>query len=472
MLEAERGMANHHLDRRELERLEAGELSQAETTEVSRHLIHCARCRQELGGISSEAATLLQALLHDLAREGVLSDDEPPLVPQVQAQLENALRKRDAERENTQDLPMRTLSPEELCTKLLALPTDARRQAIREDPIYHRVDLAEELLSRSWQVRSENPEVSEQVGLDALCVLDQVDAQCAVRPRINDLRGRAWVNVANACRIRFDVAEATRAFEKAEEWLAQGTRDPRRRADLLVHKSILLQEQHRFEEAEKLSDQALAIHRWARNREGECEGLITKANLQEIQGDVEGAIQVLEEAERLLDKSFDPYLTMCVRLNRVYYFSIAGEAAAAQELLPEARELARTVGKRLDRLRLRWTEARIAMGLDRTDRAETLLREVRDGFLEEDIGYDAALVSLELATLLLEQNRVGETKDLAREMLRVFESLDIRREAFAALIMFHKAALQEQATVEMARDLVRSLQSVSVNPALRYEEPS
>lgn len=465
-------MANQHLDQRELERLEAGELSQAETTEVSRHLIHCARCRHELGGISSEAATLLQALLQDLAREGVLSDDEPPIAPQVQAELEKVLRKREAERENTRDLSMSKLSPEKLCTKLLALHPDARRQEVRENSVYHRVDLAEELLNRSWRVRSEDPKASEQVGLDALCVLDQIDVERADGPRINDLKGRAWINVANACRIRFDVGEATRAFEKAEECLAQGTRDPRRRADLLVHKSILLQEQHRFEEAERLADQALAIHRWARNREGECEGLITKANLHEIQGDVEGAIRVLEEAERLLDASFDPYLMMCVRLSRVYYLSIAGEAAAAQALLPEAWALARNVGKRLDRLRLRWTEARIAMGLEQTGRAETLLREVRDGFLEEGIGYDAALVSLELATLLLEQNRVGETKDLAREMLRVFESLDIRREAFAALIMFHKAALQEQATVEMARDLVRSLQCVRVNPALRYEEPS
>lgn len=465
-------MANHHLDRRELERLEAGELSQAETTEVSRHLIHCARCRQELVSINSEAVTLLQGLLHDLAREGVLSDDELAISPQVRAKVGEVFHNPPPVRENTRDLEMLKVSPENLCRELLALDLDARRHAIRKDPAYHRVDLVEALLDRSWQARSEDPEASEQLGQAALVVLDHLRGPVRDRLRLFDLRARAWANIANARRIRFDITAAREAFEEAEKHLAQGTRDPRQRADLLRQKSIFLRERHQLQEADALADQALAIYRWAQDREGECKCLINKANLREIQGDLQGAEEVLVKAENLLDPSFDPYLKMCVRLSRVYYLSIAGGAEAAQSLLPEARKLARTVGKRLDRLRLRWTEARIAMGLGETDRAEALLREVRDGFLEDDIGYDAALVSLELATLLLEQNRVAETKDLAREMLRVFESLDIRREAFAALIMFHKAALQEQATVEMARDLARSLQRVSVNPALRYEEPS
>jgi len=465
-------MANHHLDRRELERLEAGELSQAETTEVSRHLIHCARCRQELVSINSEAVTLLQGLLHDLAREGVLSDDEPAISAQVRAKVGEVFRSPRPVRENTRDLEMLEVSPEDLCRELLALDPDVRLHAIRKYPAYHRVDLVEALLDRSWQARSEDPEASEQLGQVALVVLDHLRGPVRDRLRLFDLRARAWANIANARRIRFDITGAREAFAEAEKHLAQGTRDPRQRADLLRQKSIFLRERHQLQEADALADQALAIYRWAQDREGECKCLINKANLHEIQGDLQGAEEVLVKAENLLDPSFDPYLKMCVRLSRVYYLSIAGEAEAAQSLLPEARELARNVGKRLDRLRLRWTEARIAMGLDETDRAEALLREVRDGFLEDDIGYDAALVSLELATLLLEQNRVAETKDLAREMLRVFESLDIRREAFAALIMFHKAALQERATVEMARDLARSLQRVSVNPALRYEEPS
>jgi tetratricopeptide (TPR) repeat protein len=465
-------MTGYHLEHRELERLQAGELSQAETTEVIHHLIHCARCRQMLGQVSSEVVTLLQALLHDLARAGVLSDEGPSIPPRVQARVETVLRNREALREISQDSEMPKANPEELGAELLALDAETRRRAIRENPAYRRFDLVEELLDRSWLARSEDPLASEQLGFDALSILEQFDDSAGDHERLSDLKARAWTNIANARRIRFDVTESKEAFDKAEEWLAQGTRDPRRRAELLAVKCSLLQEQHRFEEAEKLSDQAIAIHRWSRNREGECNCLITKANLHEIRGDLEGAIGILEEAEALLDPSFDPYLRMCVRLNRVYYLSIAGEAEAARALMPEARELARKVGKRLDRTRLRWTEARIALGMGQTVQAEALLREVRDVFLEEEMGYDAALVALELATLLLGQNRVAETKDLAREMLRIFESLDIRREAFAALIMFHKAALQEQATVEMARDLVSSLQHVSVNPALRYENPS
>jgi len=472
-------MAKHHLDRRELERLEAGELSQAETTEVSRHLIHCARCRQVLGSVSSEAASLLKDLLQDLAREGVLSDSSSPLPERVQAQICKGFRSRRVLRENVRDRKTEMSSDTKvredaatLTDELLALEPTERRNAIQDDSTYQRLDLAEELLKRSWEARSEDPWTSEQVGFDALAILEALDDDFADPPKLHDLKAKAWLSIANARRIRTENASAAEAFQKAESSLAQGTRDPRKRAELLYLKSVFLREMHRFEEASTLSDQAIAIHRWARNREGVCEILITKANLHEIQGDLERAIEILKEAEDLLDPTFDPYLTMCVRLSMVSYLALAGRAGEARALLPEAREIASRAGKRLDRFRLRWLEARIAWGLDERDAAERLFREVRESFLDEGLGYDAALASLELATLLLEQGRTAETRDLAGEMLRIFESLDIRREAFAALIMFQKAALQEEATAQMARDLVQYLQSVSVNPALRYENPS
>lgn len=478
-------MAKHHLDRRELERLEAGELSQAETTEVSRHLIHCAQCRKVLGSTSSEAAALLKDLLQDLAREGVLSDVSSAFARSLQTNVAEDLsahdlssarvsgeNARDRNQEMTTSTKMRHADLATLREELLALDPAARRQTIRNDPSFHRLKLAELLLESSWNARSEDPWASEQLGFDALAVLEMRDDDFEDQPRLSDLKAQAWICIANARRIRTENLDAGKAFDRAESCLTQGTRDPRRRAEFLRLKCTYLLEMHRFDEAETLADQAIAIFRWARDVEGECTVLINKANIREIQGDLAGGIAILQQAEVLIDSSFDSYLTMCVRLSMVSYLAQSGRAKEAEALLPQARKIAAEAGKRLDLHRLRWLEARIAWGLDDNDRAERLFRQVREAFLDEGLGYDAALASLELATLLLEQNRTAETRELAGEMLRIFESLDIRREAFAALIMFQKAALQEEATVQMARDLVQYLQNVSVNPALQYEQPS
>jgi hypothetical protein len=51
----------------------------------------------------------------------------------------------------------------------------------------------------------------------------------------------------------------------------------------------------------------------------------------------------------------------------------------------------------------------------------------------EGIPYDTALVSLELASLYAARGRTGDLKRLASEMLPVFTSLQIHREALAVL---------------------------------------
>ncbi len=66
--------------------------------------------------------------------------------------------------------------------------------------------------------------------------------------------------------------------------------------------------------------------------------------------------------------------------------------------------------------------------------AEDHFLAARDGFLAVGVPYDAALVSLELALLYAEQKRLPELESLARELLCIFASRGIEREAIAALV--------------------------------------
>ena len=85
-----------------------------------------------------------------------------------------------------------------------------------------------------------------------------------------------------------------------------------------------------------------------------------------------------------------------------------------------------------------------------SDKAGTLdwaaFVQMRDGFLQEGLGYDAVIVSMDLALLYLRQGRTAELKTLAREMLPIFRSQDVHREAVAALVLFQEAIREEQIT--------------------------
>ena len=109
-------------------------------------------------------------------------------------------------------------------------------------------------------------------------------------------------------------------------------------------------------------------------------------------------------------------------------------------------------------MRLRWLEGKILRDLGRAGEAEAAFREVRDELIGLGLGLDAALVSLDLAMILLERGDAGELKRLAAEMIPVFESRDDHQKALAAFLLFHKAAEAEQVTLGLLQEVASSLE--------------
>jgi hypothetical protein len=116
-------------------------------------------------------------------------------------------------------------------------------------------------------------------------------------------------------------------------------------------------------------------------------------------------------------------------------------------------------------------KARLAAGLGKREEAIAALEEVREAFNSREIPYDAALATLELPTLYLEDGRTGEVQILALELKWIFTAEGIEREALAALRLFYEAAEQEALTVELARRMVSFLYRAQHDPELRFEVP-
>jgi hypothetical protein len=89
-------------------------------------------------------------------------------------------------------------------------------------------------------------------------------------------------------------------------------------------------------------------------------------------------------------------------------------------------------------------------------------------FAVQGIGYDAALVSLDLAVLYLRQGRRAEVRRIAEEMTPLFQAQDVHREALAALILFQEAACQDRLTAERALEVAAYLRAARHEPGLRF----
>ena len=95
---------------------------------------------------------------------------------------------------------------------------------------------------------------------------------------------------------------------------------------------------------------------------------------------------------------------------------------------------------------------------------------MRRYFTTKGIAYDAALASLEVAVLYLEEDRTGEVKALAREMAPIFKAQGVHKEALASLRLFCEAASRGEATAELTRRVLEYLNKARQNPRLRFRE--
>jgi tetratricopeptide (TPR) repeat protein len=269
-----------------------------------------------------------------------------------------------------------------------------------------------------------------------------------------DLRARCFAYLGNARRVLGELRSAEDAFVKAEDCLARSTSgNIEIRAEILDLKSSLRRAQRRFDEALVLTSEGHSLYEGLEDRHGIGKSLVQQAKILEEMNDLPRAIDLLKEVASKIDPVSDQRLFLCARYNLLGCLTLAGLYEEAELILPEIQNLFRNSAQPLDRVRLRWAEGLIHLGRGRLGPAEAAFREVQREFLDRQMGYDAALVSLDLARLLAQEGCTEDLKRLAAEMMPIFQSRDVHREAILALMMFQRACEEERLTVDLVRQI-------------------
>jgi tetratricopeptide (TPR) repeat protein len=350
----------------------------------------------------------------------------------------------------------------DLWRQLQPLPYDQQLRQVEEDGGLQTWALCRLLLRKSLEATSHRPELAVQLAFLAVKIAVHLD-DAYDHDWVMDLRALAFAYLGNARRVIGELQSADDAFYEAHSHLRHsGTGNPRVEAEILDLEASLRSDQRRFGEAVDLLDRVIAAYASedpeVRDPHLAGRALVNKAYTLEHRGDIEPAILALREAMPMIVEERDPRLVLCLKHNLVCFLSAAGLYQEAATLLPEVTDLAQRLGNDLDLTRLRWAEGRVAVGLGKRGAAEEAFKEVQQEFLERDMGYDAALVSLDLAILYAQEGFIQELKQLALDILPAFSSREVHREAMAALLLFQHACQEERLTVELARQLASLLE--------------
>lgn len=340
---------------------------------------------------------------------------------------------------------------------------------LRNSNRYDSWAFCELLLDAGFDAIYDDPHRSLELCEMGILIVERLGTGPYSDSHLEDLRCRAWGRAANAMRAASNLPGAERALAKAAVHLRQGSGDPLEEAEHIYFTASLRRAERRLDEALRAIHRSRRIYRMLGDRHLEGRSLMCESTIRDLRGEIEESLACCRQARELVDPDRDRRLAIAAHHNLVWQLMCAHRPVEALAELEELRPSYNLFNDQIPLLKLRWMEARLAKDLGRAEEAERAFREAHDGFVEARIPYEAASVALDLAVLFAEAGRRQELKLLAAELVAVFRSLGVAREAFAALTMLEQLAQAEAVTVGLLLRLSRYFTEVRNQPDLRFD---
>jgi len=471
-------VANLHLTRNLLRAIDRGERTPGDLVGVvMAHLFDlCPRCREEFEAYRRElsapagAPSSVPPSASTASAEAIGDGESDRRYRLAIERVRDRLRGFDGARRLDERVAADERQARRRLAELLELPAAERFERLRTAPErFAGPALADLLIEEAHHAVSGRPREAEALAALARAVLQHGEHTGYTA----ELYARALAHGANALRVRGELCRADDLLGQARFLLqAQGGGDRPVRAELDSLEGSLRRAQRLFQEAESLFTRAATAWALEQNSVMTARNLLNLGVVLREKGDPERSIEYLVDAADRLDPETEPRLSLYARHNLADSLNDAGRPQEARELVEETRPLWTRHSDPLTDLRRLWLEGKIARSLGEIAEAEHAFLAVRDGFLGQGIGYDAALVSLDLAQLYATEGRTADLKRLAEEIVPVFEAQDVHREAAAALMLFQDAVRAEQLTLHFLRDLAHYLHTARHDPRHRFHVPS
>jgi tetratricopeptide (TPR) repeat protein len=330
------------------------------------------------------------------------------------------------------------------------------------------IPLIEALLERSWALRHNDPAQMLDFAELAKLTCRRLEAGMRDDRQLADLRCRVWLGLGNAYRVVENLDAAEDAFGHAMNHYLLGTQDGLLLARFLDLRSSLYRARRQLGAAREYLDLVYRLYRRNGQRHLAGRALIKAGILAGHAGSPKKALGLIERGLSMVDEKQAEDLVFTAIHNQLWLLVDCGRVEEARRLLFVNRFRYDAAGGDLTRIKLRWLEARIDAGLGKIGRAEEGFRAVRADFERLDLGYDAALATLDLAAAVLRLGQFGEARDLVGEAAEVFKALRIEREALAAVVFLRESFELRRTTLEFLEEVTAFLRRAQHDPAARF----
>ncbi|HEY2092026.1 MAG TPA: hypothetical protein VGJ81_09065 [Thermoanaerobaculia bacterium] len=416
------------------------------------HLVECSECREAVGEYRSMLVSFTDSSTWDV--HPIDDTPNPQTIANLRAYVDQTQRE-DAE-------------AEPLVAELLAGPREEWMPRLTADEKYRTAGVVRKLIAAMPTVLQSSP-------ADAVCV-SEGNLQLAREASNGDSRpflallGAAWREHAYAL---FYAGEMNKAQEAVERSIASYSQLPASsydlgRVDLVA--AQLFSSLGRIEDALRLCIRAELVfkhagdeHRVAMSRAVRAY-VLSKAHRYRDAAEI--THQTIAEYASVLTQHEIATLTM----NLGFYERETGEYASALERLSSAGFIFEAIGSSAEAARMRWNVAAVLRVAGNKKAAIDRLQEVIADFEKLGMLGTAAVASLDLAELLLDEHDHGAVEKLCRRALDQFAStgLTYSARAMTAIAYLNECCVRRVATSATAGIVKSYIRQLPALPDLLF----
>ena len=402
--------------------------------ELEAHVAACSECRALLEELRSFEEALATTALWDFA-DAVRRHHEPP----------------ETIRSIADRLATEHADAEESLTPILGSPAAFRRANVAAMPEMRTAGVVKKLCAVSRDLREKQPMHALSLADAAGSIAEQLDVDRYSRALVDDLRGTAWLERANALRYLGRHPEALDALDLAERAFEKTPVAAFSIALVQYLRAAIDVELDRCDEALRLARRSAGVFRQFGEHDRYLHARMIEGCVLFHQNRFDAALALMA---RLIPAARE--LGEAATLARLY-LNVANCELALDSLddarlhFAQALSLYEALGLETEKIRTRWSLGSLLVRGGNLEEGITRLHETRRDFERLGATIAAALVTLEIVEARLAAGRHREATELCGGLVESFSAIGMTGNALQALAFLREAVTTGSATAILVR---------------------
>lgn len=421
------------------------------------HLPSCIVCREKLDTFRTISDVLHEGDVWDT--QVVRRDPVPETIANLRA---------FADRMAFEDTAAEAILPE-----LLAGSREEWMPRLMAHPEWRTAGVVRRLVAATTPaVMTMPPDALEMTALSTE-IADHLDPAAFTSDTVAHLRGSAWRDRAYALFYVGLFSDALCAIDRADLAFQECMVDKYDRARVAIVRALCLRAMEDISAAEAAARFSSATFVEFGDLTRLASAQLATTHLLFTKGAYDIAFGILEPLERQLQRTGEANIHARVLGNLGYCLWKLGRVEEALRYHDASAALLADLGEHTEAVRVRWNVASILATAGRSDEAQTRLAAVKRSFDDLGMASESALVSLDIAELMIAQCDFDAVEDMCRDAMTSFQQAGISytARALTALAYIREAAHHRTVTSTLVKHVREYLRRLPRESELLFAPP-